>query len=388
MLPVGLLARLLLARLLLALLFPLTALALALAFKLFELFTQPLSAAESRFEIVSTGLVAVKGVLRLTHLVAQLVQALRDCRLTSQSIRGIALPQDFDAPSHLHTQILLLGIRQGIAEFAGCGWLGSGRVAGRFLNVFLDLREFLDQLLLFGLKRLRLATRDSRLQQARPPLFVLHHIAQRLAHVLLEVALLLRELLGSPREVFHLLAGLLPALTSQHFARFAEPFGCAPGFRLALGRSLVLRGARVLHVARRFCEPLDRTIQSGGLAAGGLPTLLTLLATLALAFAALLPLLTLLRLLSLRRRLAARQLLHLAAQFFGLTPQHLLLPPLLISLLVLLLLISQFLLPARQFFKLGERFFDLLLTLIRRRGILAGFELILLAVQLEIKQAL
>ena len=56
--------------------------------------------------------------------------------------------------------------------------------------------------------------------------------------------------------------------------------------------------------------------------------------------------------------------------------------------MVLLLLIGQFLLAARQFFELGKRLFDLFLALLRRRGVLAGFELVLLAVQLEIKQAL
>ncbi len=86
------------------------------------------------------------------------------------------------------------------------------------------------------------------------------------------------------------------------------------------------------------------------------------------------------------RLLASRQLLHLLAQLFGLAPQHLLLPALLVSLLLLPLLLGQFLLAARQFLQLGQRFFDLLLALIGRSGIAARFELVLLAIQLQIKE--
>jgi hypothetical protein len=91
-------------------------------------------------------------------------------------------------------------------------------------------------------------------------LFVPNHIAECLAHVLLEVSLLLGELLSFAREPFHLLASLLTALTGQHLTRFAEPLSGAPGFGFALWCSLILGVARVLHVARRFRQTLDRAI--------------------------------------------------------------------------------------------------------------------------------
>src|SRR5260370_20508971 len=172
----------------------------------------------------------------------------------------MALPHDLDAPSHLHAEILFLRFRQRVAEFAGRRRLGGGHVARRILHFLLDLCELLDELLLFSLQGLRLAPRGSGLlQQAWPALtalLVLHHTTERLAHFLLEVFLFFRKLLRFAREFFHLLASLLPALARQHFARFAQPFGCAPGFGLTLGCSLILRGSGVLHVARRFREPL------------------------------------------------------------------------------------------------------------------------------------
>ena len=50
------------------------------------------------------------------------------------------------------------------------------------------------------------------------------------------------------------------------------------------------------------------------------------------------------------------------------------------------LLLGQFLLAAGQFLQLRQRFFDLLLPLIGRSGIAARFELVLLAIQLQVKE--
>ena len=88
------------------------------------------------------------------------------------------------------------------------------------------------------------------------------------------------------------------------------------------------------------------------------------------------------------RLLISRQLFHFAPQLFGLTPQHLLLPALLVGLLAVALLLGKLLLPARQFLELLKRFLDLFLPLFLRDVLPAGLVLVFLAVQLQVNQAL
>ena len=135
------------------------------------------------------------------------------------------------------------------------------------------------------------------------------------------------------------------AFSGERLARFTEPLGGAARLCLALRRSLVLRGARILHVPRGFGQPLDGAIETpnsarlmnapAALRLSLLALTLLTLALLALTLLAL-ALLAVLPLLALRcGLLAPRQLLHLLPQLFGLAPQHLLLPALLGSLLLL-----------------------------------------------------
>ena len=86
------------------------------------------------------------------------------------------------------------------------------------------------------------------------------------------------------------------------------------------------------------------------------------------------------------RGLAARELFHLPLQLFGFAAKHLLLPTL-AERLLLILLGSQFLLAARQLGELLQRGVDLLGALIGCR-LLAGFVLVLLAVQLQVGEIL
>ena len=86
------------------------------------------------------------------------------------------------------------------------------------------------------------------------------------------------------------------------------------------------------------------------------------------------------------RLIAALELLHLPLQLFGFATQHLLFPTLPEGLL-LILLGGQFLLAPGEFGELLERVVDLLGTRVTGR-LLAGFVLVLLAVELQVGEVL
>src|SRR4029077_13170074 len=123
-----------------------------------------------------------------------------------------------------------------------------------------ELRQPLDQFLLLRSQLFHLLARNSRLHQGRAAL-IISRARESLAHAAFKIPLLLGKLLGLSCQLFHLLASLLFAFSGERLARFTEPLGGAAGFRLALGRSLVLRGARILHVPRGFGQPLDGAIE-------------------------------------------------------------------------------------------------------------------------------
>jgi hypothetical protein len=84
---------------------------------------------------------------------------------------------------------------------------------------------------------------------------------ESLAHAALKIPLLFGKLLGFSRQLFHLLAGLLLSFSGERLARFAEPLGGTARLCLALRRSLVLRGARILHVPRGFGQTFNGAIE-------------------------------------------------------------------------------------------------------------------------------
>ena len=79
-------------------------------------------------------------------------------------------------------------------------------------------------------------------------------------------------------------------------------------------------------------------------------------------------------------------LLHLTLQLLRLTPQHLLLPPLLERLRLVPLLLCQLFLPLRQRVQLRQRVIHLLRFLLLRRTRLRRLVLVLLRIQFQIKQ--
>ncbi len=85
--------------------------------------------------------------------------------------------------------------------------------------------------------------------------------------------------------------------------------------------------------------------------------------------------------------LVARHLLHLALQFLSIAAKHLLLPALLIEVLFAgALLLRKFFLAASQCLEFLKRLVDFLLALGRRAGVLSGLVLVLLGVELEIRE--
>src|SRR5277367_1530434 len=201
-----------------------------------------------------------------------------------------------------------------------------------------------------------------------------------------------------PRQRIQLAGLLLLLRSTQQVRRLTKPLCRASRLLRALLPSLLLT-ARTTHRLIGSTQTLQRLLHSRiSVSIFGIRTRRR--ARLRLLRLTLLPLpLLSLRLRALPRSTAACTLLsallpllplhlfHVALQLLGLTPQHLLLPPLLEVLCLVLLLLRQLLLPLGQSIQLLQRLVYLLRLLLCSRARLRRLILVLLGVEFQVKQA-